>query len=174
MRKSTQKSASRRSAEARTRSRANLNLQRYVPALLVFLANRFTTGTSALYLKNFGVGAIEWRCMGLIAAERWVSPNRICQVIGMDKAAVSRSLRSLEKKKLVEIRSSRQRSRFLEVALTESGSQLHGRLSKIALERERRLLAGIAPGDADLLISMLNHMLTNMPKVNGHIDMPAE
>jgi len=149
-----------------------LDLHRYVPALLVFLANKFTNGTSNLYLKNFGVGAIEWRCMGLIAIERWASPNRICQVIGLDKAAVSRSLRSLEKKELVEIRSSSQRSRYLEVALTEKGCRLYDRMIKVAFERERRLLADIAPDELEALISMLNRMLRRMPMVNGPIDIP--
>ncbi len=149
-----------------------LDLERYVPALLVFLANKITNGASNLYRKNFGVGVIEWRCMGLIAIEPWASPNRICQVIGLDKAAVSRSIRSLEKKALVEVRSSSQRARFLEVALTETGCRLYDRMIQVAFEREGRLLADITPQEREALISMLNRMHQRIPTVNGPIDIP--
>lgn len=153
-------------------SQVVLDLERYVPALLVFLANKITNGSSNLYRKHFGVGVIEWRCMALLALEPWISPSRICQVIGLDKAAVSRSVRSLKDKGLVEVRSSTQRSRFLEIALTPEGCRLQDRIIRVALERERRLLADIAPEELELLVGILNRMLRRMPIVDGPIDIP--
>ena len=38
-----------------------LDLERYVPALITFIANKLTHGSSSLYRKHFGVGVIEWR-----------------------------------------------------------------------------------------------------------------
>lgn len=152
--------------------KATLDLERYVPALLVFLANKMTNSASNVYRKNFGVGVIEWRCMGLIAIEPWVSPNRICQVIGLDKAAVSRSIRALEEMELVEVRSSAHRRRFLEVALTEKGCRLYDRLMQVACERERRLLADLTPEELELLINMLNRLHRQIPAVNEPIDIP--
>lgn len=151
---------------------ATLNLESHVPALLVFLANKFTVGVSNLYLKNFGIGVIEWRCMALLAIEPWIAPNRICQVIGLDKAAVSRSVRALEKKGLVEVRSSQRRARYLEVAMTDEGCRLYERMIRVAFERERRLMVDIAPGERKALVDMLNRMLRRMPEVNGPVDIP--
>lgn len=63
-----------------------LDLERYVLALLVFLANKLTSGASTLLRRHFGVGTTEWRIMALLAIEPWITANRICKVIGFDKA----------------------------------------------------------------------------------------
>lgn len=149
-----------------------IDLERYIPALLVFLANAITNGSSSLLRKNFGVGIIEWRCMSLISIEPWASPNRISQVIGLDKAAVSRSIRALERQQLVEVRSSAQRSRYLEIALTEKGCRLYDRMIQVALERESRLVADVTPEELEILTSVLNRMLRRMPTVNQPVDIP--
>src|SRR5882724_5588200 len=90
----------------RARSKADaaplaLDLERYVPALLVFLANKLTSGASSLLRRHFGVGTTEWRIMALLAIEPWITANRICKVIGFDKAAVSRAVAVLQEKALV-------------------------------------------------------------------------
>lgn len=149
-----------------------LDLERYIPALLVFLSNKFTHGSSTLYRKHFGVGVIEWRCMALLAIEPWISPNRICQVIGLDKAAVSRGVRILEDQGLVAVRPNKQRSRFLEIALTEKGATLHDQLVRVSLERERRLIADLNSEEREILIRGLNKMLKRIAFVNGPIETP--
>lgn len=169
-------------SEAKTRSRtragaeagARLDLERYVPALITFIANKLTHGASALYRRQFGIGVIEWRCMALLAIEPWIAPGRICQVIGLDKAAVSRSVRALENNDLVAVRANSQRSRFHEIALTEKGRALHDRIIRLALERERRLLADLEPDECETLIRALNKLHRRIPFVNAPIDSSAE
>ncbi|WP_076858412.1 MarR family winged helix-turn-helix transcriptional regulator [Bradyrhizobium mercantei] len=154
--------------------RLALDLDRHIPVLLVFLSNKFTNGTSQIYRRHFGVGVIEWRCMALLIVEPWISPNRICQVIGLDKAAVSRAIRTLEESGLVRVRSNSQRSRFLEVALTEKGAALHDRIVQVAFERERRLTADLGPEEREVLIRALKKMLARIDSVNGPIVIPPE
>jgi|APMI01.1.fsa_nt_gi DNA-binding MarR family transcriptional regulator len=151
-----------------------LDLERYVPALLTFITNKLTHGASSLYRKHFGVGVIEWRCMALLAIEPWIAPGRICQVIGLDKAAVSRSVRSLQEAGLVEVRANSHRSRFLEVALTDKGRALHDRIIRVAFERERRLLADLAPEEREILIRALNKMHRRVPFVNAPFEIADE
>ena len=149
-----------------------LDLDAYVPGLITFLANKLTHGASALYRRHFGVGVIEWRCLSQLALEPWIPPGRIVQVIGLDKAAVSRSIRALERQGLVKVRSSRQRSRFLEMALTEKGRALHDRILAVALERERRLLMDLSGEERSILLSALNKMHDRMAEVNAPLDVP--
>ncbi|MEH6367507.1 MAG: MarR family winged helix-turn-helix transcriptional regulator, partial [Pseudomonas marincola] len=78
-----------------------LNLERYVPALLTFLTNNMSSGASACYRKHFGIGIVEWRVLAMLAVEDHISANRIVQVIGLDKGAVSRSLQMLEREGFV-------------------------------------------------------------------------
>lgn len=149
----------------------HLDLENYVPALITFLANKISYGASLTYRELFGLGVNDWRCLSQLAIEPWISPNRICQVIGLDKAAVSRSIRVLEEKALVEVRSSRERSRFHEVALTEAGAALHDRILTVALERERRLTADLDPDERTVLLRALNKMHARISVVNGPIDL---
>jgi len=166
-------------AEGRVRPKATdagarLDLERYVPALLTFITNKLTHGASNLYRKHFGVGVIEWRCMALLAIEPWIAPGRICQVIGLDKAAVSRSVRALRQGGLVEVRANSQRSRFLEIALTDRGRALHDRILRVALERERRLLADLTDHERETLIVALNKMHGRIPQVNAPFGIVGE
>lgn len=151
--------------------RSHLDLEDYVPALITFLANKISHGASLVYRDLFGIGVNDWRCLSQLAIEPWISPNRICHVIGLDKAAVSRSIRVLEDKGLVEVRSNRDRSRFLEVALTEAGAALHDRILAVALERERRLTADLEPEERVVLLRALNKMHARIGAVNGPIDL---
>ena len=77
-----------------TRTSAHaLNLDNYVPAYLTYLAGKISSSASATYRPKFGVGITDWRIMALLATEPWISAGRVCDVIGLDKAAVSRSVR---------------------------------------------------------------------------------
>jgi DNA-binding MarR family transcriptional regulator len=145
------------------RARRLLDLERYVPALLDFVANKMSSSAGASYRKLFGIGVIEWRCLSLIALEPWLAPQRLCQVIGLDKAAASRSVAKLRGKGLVQARPNALRSRFLELALTQEGQRVHDRIIVIAHGRERRLLGSLSQTEVDVLIGALHKMLGSIP-----------
>jgi len=149
-----------------------LNLRRNVPALLVFLANKLTAGASGLYREHFGVGTTEWRIMAVLAIEPDIAAKRICDVIGFDKAAVSRTLKVLEDRGLISLRPLPQNSRSVTLTLTSKGRKLHDRIIVIALERERRLLSCLAADETERLIDMLNRMHAGLDAVDRPIDMP--
>lgn len=149
-----------------------LDLERYVPALLVFLANKLTGGASVLFREHFGIGTTEWRVMAFLAIEPWCVANRMVRVIGYDKAAISRSARLLLDAGLVVSRPSPRASRSLQLALSEAGWQLHDRIIKVAFERERRLLADLSPAEVEVLIDLLNRLHARMPEMNGPIEIP--
>jgi DNA-binding MarR family transcriptional regulator len=75
-----------------------LNLSKYATYFFTVLANKLSSGASRLYLKRFGIGIIEWRVMAMLAIEPRIAPARISQVVGLDKASVSRESRKLEEK----------------------------------------------------------------------------
>ena len=69
-----------------------LDLDRYVPALITFIANKLSRSATVVYQKRFGVNVTEWRILSLLAIEPEISAARICHVIGFDKGPVSRTL----------------------------------------------------------------------------------
>ncbi|MFP6849658.1 MAG: MarR family winged helix-turn-helix transcriptional regulator [Pseudomonas sp.] len=148
--------------------KSQLNLARYVPGLLTFLANKLATGASQCYRKHFGIGVVEWRMLSMLAVENDISANRICQVIGLDKSAVSRSLQVLEASGYVSSRIDPGDARRNTVSLTEAGRALHDRVLLVALERERRLLRGLSPEEVDILIELLGRLHGQVAHVNEY------
>ena len=81
-----------------------LDLDRYVPALITFIANKLSRSATRVYQKRFGVNVTEWRIMRCWRSSRAFPPARICHVIGFDKGPVSRTLAVMQKRGLVTIR----------------------------------------------------------------------
>ena len=107
------------------RSARALDMENFVPSAITNLAQRITTSASAAYRPRFGVGITDWRVMAMLAAEPWIAPVKICEATGLDKAAVSRSLRDLGKIGLVEARAGEPNQRRLPYALTPAGLKVH-------------------------------------------------
>lgn len=166
--------------ESRTPPAASVTGSRLVPfplidqdelvsALLHNLSTKLTSGASIHYRRLFGLGTTEWRMMALLAKEPWITPNRICHVIGMDKAAVSRTMRALERRGLIAIRPHNARTRSVELGLTDGGVALHNRAVRVSLERERRFVAHLSGSEAATLVAMLRRLHRAVAAVNAPI-----
>src|SRR3954453_1010350 len=92
-------------------ARETLDLDRYVPALITFIANKLSRSATVLYQKRFAVNVTEWRILALLAIEPDISAARIFQVIGFDKGPVSRTLATMEQRGLVAIKADREDGR---------------------------------------------------------------
>ena len=139
-----------------TRTSAHaLDLDNYVPAYLTYLAGKISNSASATYRPKFGVGITDWRIMALLATEPWITAGRVCDVIGLDKAAVSRSVREMKKIGIVEADEDQYRQL---IALTRKGLAMHDRIVKLSLEREQQLLKNFSAAERKLLINFLSRM----------------
>jgi DNA-binding MarR family transcriptional regulator len=149
-----------------------LDLARYAPALLTFLANKLSRGASAIYRRHFGVGIIDWRIMALLAIEPRIPASRICKVIGLDKGPVSRSIAFLVRQGLATAESDGGDARRRIIALTPAGRALHDRILQVALERERRLLSCLSPDEVEVLLGLLNRLHDNLDAVSRPLVVP--
>jgi len=145
--------------------RQTLDLAGYVPFYLTAISNAVSRGASRLYLREFGVGIIDWRVMSQLALEPNIMANRISAVIGLDKGAVSRSLQALEKAGLVEVGAGPDPRRRT-FALTAEGRASHDRILAVALQREQRLLAGMSLDEVRSLIDLMARMHANVSNLN--------
>lgn len=146
----------------------HLDLSRYVPGLLNFLSNKLSSGASACYRKHFGVGVVEWRMLSMLAVENGITANRISQVIGLDKSAVSRALQQLAGAGHVQMEVDERDARRYTVSLTPAGEALHDRIFAAAMEREKRLLADLSPEEVDTLINLLGRLHAQVSYVNEY------
>jgi DNA-binding MarR family transcriptional regulator len=168
MSRNRQPRAARPASAGRTgRAEQVLDLDRYVPALITFIANKLSRTATVLYQKRFGVNVTEWRILALLAIEPEISAARICHVIGFDKGPVSRTLAAMEERGLVAIKADQQDGRTYSISLTAKGFTAHDQVIAVALERERRLLSCLSKPEREVLIELLRRVHGNLDAVRG-------
>lgn len=145
--------------------RLQIDFDNFLPFSLTAIANRIARSASRTYLRRFGVGINEWRTIANLRAWPGITANLICQRSGLDKAAVSRSLKLLEDAGMVCPSEESGDMRGRSMKLTEKGDELHDKLILVALERETRLLTGFTPLERAQLLSFVARLDENMPLV---------
>ncbi|MEO8299001.1 MAG: MarR family winged helix-turn-helix transcriptional regulator [Burkholderiales bacterium] len=143
-----------------------LDLDNYVPGLLVWLANKMSSSASRLYRERFDLGVTDWRVLAYIYIYPWSTGAQVCQLIGLDKAAVSRSFGTMEARGLLQRRSAGLRK--VEYAVTAEGEQVYVSMAEVARAREEALLSGYSDRDRKLLIQFLHRLLDNLPAADEH------
>ncbi len=144
-----------------------LDLERYVPAFITFIANKLSNSATAFYQKNFAINVTEWRIMSLLAIEPGIPASRICQVIGFNKGPVSRTLAEMEKRGLIAIRTDPDDGRTHSISLSAKGRATHDKVIVAALDRERRLLSCLDRNEQEALIDLLRRLHDNLGAVTG-------
>jgi DNA-binding MarR family transcriptional regulator len=134
----------------------------YIPYFLVSVNNPLSRGASLLYLEKFGIGIVEWRVISMLAAEPGIPASRICSVISLDKGATSRALTRLQELGYTRFKASPTDPRKRIWWLNKEGYALHDRLIEIALERERKLIAGADPDDLEAFLRVMRIMRCNV------------
>lgn len=147
-----------------------VDLDNYIPAYLTFLANKWARSASHLYLKRFGIGIEAWRILVLLAIEGPITANRVCQVIGMDKASVSRNFKRLAELGYLQVEDDPDDARQRLAQLTQSGFALHDAMMPLVLEREQRLLSCLDGDEREVLCGLLRRLHANL----GALDNPKD
>jgi DNA-binding MarR family transcriptional regulator len=142
-----------------------VDLQRYVPAYLSWIASKLSNGASQAYLSAFSVGIETWRLLVLLAIEDSLSAQRVSRLIGMDKASVSRAFKSMQARGLITIGLDARDGRLRMASMTSKGRQLHDQILAIALERERAFLSVLDQDETETLILLLRRLHENLPAV---------
>ena len=151
-------------------SRRTLSFSKAPTVLLSFLANRYTRHLSQVYIDEFGVGAMDWRVLVMLAREPGSSVSHASRTIGIDKAAISRCMRRLEKMGLAKVYSVGHDKRKLEWTLTNAGGKLHDKMLTVSLRKQKELLSGLSERDICSLNKYLTKMLSNLALINQKND----
>lgn len=147
-----------------------VDLERYVPAFLTWIANKLSRGASQHYLRVFDVGIETWRCLVLLAIHGSISAQQVSKIIGMDKASVSRCFKGMQAKGYITLGLDAEDGRVRIATLTKKGRQVHDGILGIALERERAFLAVLNDRERETLIGLLKRLHENLPAVESATD----
>ena len=111
---------------------------------------------------NGSRGIVEWRIMSMLAIEPKISATRICEVVALEKSSTSRGLKSRDSKALLDSDETTGDTRRKIWRLNAAGEALDDKILAVALERERRLLAGIDGADLEIALRVMRQMRQNV------------
>ncbi len=125
-----------------------------------WLSSKLVSTATATY-GELGLGFLNARILLALGRRPQITAARLAEVIGVDPAAVSRALRELKARKLVEEAKGPVRS----LSLTPDGQQLRTQVEAISDARETRMLQGFTEAEADKMFQYLERMLAQMEEV---------
>lgn len=126
--------------------------------LIGAISNILSIGGSRFYRQHFGIGLSEWRLMWVLGIEPAITARRASQIMGLDKAAVSRAVAGLERRGLLQATPDPADSRQRLIALSPAGNNLYRRMIVVSRERQRRLLAPLSDEEQHVLASLLRRL----------------
>ncbi len=139
-----------------------LDLDNYVPRLVLWLSNKVSSSASMLYKELFGIGVTEWQLLAYFMSYPGTTAAAGGKVMGLDKGGVSRALAKLVKSGYLDAYPLGKRQIAYE--LSKAGRKLHDQVYVYAIWREEVLLEGIPAAERKLLIKLIKHMLANLDK----------
>jgi DNA-binding MarR family transcriptional regulator len=135
-----------------------LELNRYFPFYIGAIANKWTSSSSRIYLRQFGIGIVEWRILVSLQAYGSATSLDIANLVGSDPAAISRGIRNLESRALVVPVNGRFPGRTKPYELTPGGQEMFKTVEKVTLAREQILLQDLSAEEREQLLVLLRKL----------------
>ena len=146
---------------------SDAEVNQYIAAYIMGVANRLANGASSYYRKHFDLGMTEWRALMAIGTSTHRIVREVAEMADLDYAAASKTLRALQQRGLVDVEQTRSRGRAAIVSLTPDGVEVWRRLRSAARARQRRLLAAFTPREIETLWSLLRRVEAQVPAMNA-------
>lgn len=123
----------------------DLPLEDYPSTMLMRLAQAIQSELSSTYARAHGLSVAEWRMLARLHAQGAMQLGDFCRETAMDKAYVSRILRSLQPQGLIEVKTDPDHGRRLILAITPQGRALARRILPQARAAQEELLQVLHP-----------------------------
>src|SRR5690554_789626 len=135
-----------------------LELERFLPYRLSVVSNHISRTIANAYAERFGISITEWRVLAVLGRYPELSANGVAERTAMDKVAVSRAVARLLKTGMIdrEIHDSDRRRSVLR--LSAAGYRIYDQIAPMALEYERKLLAGFSDDERAILDRLLTRL----------------
>ena len=134
----------------------DLDLERFLPYRLSVLTNTISEGLARRYRKHYPLSVTEWRILAVLGRFPGLAAREVCERTAMDKVAISRGVRSLTEKGLLERRRDRKDRRRQRLFIAPGrGERVLRSVVPVALEYERQLLAALSGRDLECLSGIM-------------------
>ena len=134
--------------------------------LIMALGNKLSVSAERNLRKTLDLSLMEWRVLAVLAVEPAAPPGRIIAIAGVNKAAVSRAVNSLEQRKLLRRVAAANHGLRTHLFLTAAGLRLHKRGEGARMRAESQLTQGMTASERGQLISLLKKIMRNFDRAD--------
>ncbi|MBL4852791.1 MAG: MarR family transcriptional regulator [Robiginitomaculum sp.] len=134
-------------------------LKNFLPYKLSILSQSVSGLIATEYESKFGLSMNQWRCLVIINARQPITAQAISDLTLLDKMTISRTVRTLKSRKLIQTETPGTDARRRLLSLTKSGNQIYNEVIPIAKNYESRLLASLTPKEQHTLEVVMAKLL---------------
>jgi MarR family transcriptional regulator for hemolysin len=109
-------------------------------------------------MAEAGGSASAWQVLLLVRSQQWGTQSRMAYAMGISGATLTHHLHALEQQGLVHRWRDAGNRRGQQVALTEAGEELFGRLRQVAAAHDRRLRSELSDAETAQLAELLEKL----------------
>src|SRR5690625_34245 len=135
-----------------------LELEHFLPYRLSVVSNHISQTIANAYAERFGISITEWRVLAVLGRYPELSANGVAERTAMDKVAVSRAVARLFKTGLIERETHDSDRRRSVLRLSTAGYRIYDQVAPMALDYERRLLAGFSDAERATLARLIDRL----------------
>lgn len=135
-----------------------------------FLGNKVQYSGSAGYRKWFDIGISEFRLLGVISNEPGSTGARISELMGLNIAAISRTLNNMLEKGLVIYAAHEKHPSYKCWYVTKEGAELHDKVLDMTSVRETAILKDFNQTEKFQLLSFLHRLSQNADELRNIAD----
>ena len=135
-----------------------LQLEQFLPYRLAHLAERISQSLAQIYAREFELSIAEWRILAWLHQSSSLTASQICELTDMDKARVSRAVKSLGERELLARQRTHRDQRSMRLSLTEAGQALMAEAIPLALAWEGELVDALSGAEYRDLFRLLNKL----------------
>jgi DNA-binding MarR family transcriptional regulator len=135
--------------------------------MLSFAANRLSSGAAPLLRAIADININEMRLIWFLGEGAFKTAAGAARMMGIDQAAISRSVQRLLDRKLVTSHADPEHAKRNILTLTDTGRCCAVAVRRFNKEREERLLSVLSPGERALLLEILSKIMGNIDAANS-------
>ncbi|WP_010605338.1 MarR family winged helix-turn-helix transcriptional regulator [Pseudoalteromonas maricaloris] len=132
-----------------------LNINDFLPYQLVSLSTKVSNDFAHVYEQKGELTQPQWRVLSHAIQTEGLTAKHICELASMDKSTVSRAIKQLQDRELIEMLVSPSDKRAKTIAVTEQGRVLYQALTPLALAWEAELLSCFSDEQKENFIGLL-------------------
>lgn len=137
---------------------SSLELRQFLPYRLSLLSNLVSNGISLTYQPRYSLTVTQWRVMAIVNRHSGISAQEIVERSAMDKVAVSRAVRSLRERRLLESAIDQSDRRRASLVLTADGAAVCADIIPAAQRFETELLGALSDEERSTLNQLIRKL----------------